>query len=174
MESLSRMTLYQTGCWGSDPVPGLSSEIQSFRPKTRPTNVQRVQGPPQPSCREASSGGLWKHRHYIFSEPQSVGCRHDACWFWPWFPSHLLVEQPITRPDRCDCLPWKKAALVVGYPSGAVAGTEISSLNSYTLYIWSDILVLLFHNQTEQRCRSHGRLTLRSAPEGETLGCGQN
>lgn len=174
MESLSRMTLYQIGCWGSDPVPGLSSEIQSFWPKTRPTNGQRVQGPPQPSCREASSGGLWKHRHYISVNPNLPAAGMMPADSGPAFPSHLLVEQPITRPDRCDCLPWKKAALVVGYPSGAVAGTEISSLNSYTLYIWSDILVLLFHNQTEQRCRSHGRLTLRSAPEGETLGCGQN
>ena len=68
--------------WGWDPVSELSSEIQNFRSKTRPTHVQREQGP-QPSCLGASA--LEADRLAAQSSP--------VCWLWVWF---LLTLAPLS------------------------------------------------------------------------------
>ena len=68
--------------WGWDPVSELSSEIQNFRSKTRPTHVQREQGP-QPSCLGASA--LEADRLAAQSSP--------VCWLWVWF---LLTLAPVS------------------------------------------------------------------------------
>ena len=107
MELLSRMALYQIGCWGWDPISGLSSEIQNFWSKTRPTHVQRDQGP-QPSCPGASAKELWKQTDWMLSHPQSAGRGVIPAHPGPAFPSHLCCRCSVTKlcptlRDPMDC-----------------------------------------------------------------------